>query len=515
MIFETKRLYTRPWQNTDIGSAELLWGDPVVTRLIDIRERLTKKEVKAKLDEQIQLQKQYGLSYWALVLKETDQIIGCCGLRPYDTEKNSYELGFHLIQDYWKKGYATEAALAAITYAFDSLQVRTLFAGHHPHNRASESLLKKLGFQYVRDEYYQPTGLDHPSYILENPRLSSEKIRKVVLSPYDKNWETSFERERDKLQKILGKNCIRIHHIGSTSIPGMYAKPIVDIMPVVADLAQVDIHDEAFERLGYECMGEYGIPDRRFYWKSKEKRTHHIHLFEEGNSEIDRHLAFRDYLRENREIACAYSQIKRDLAVQFENDIVSYVEGKSAFIKHIDSITGHPQSDQLLATDEIILKPYDPNWKKFAKAEIASIMSYVDLPVVDIKHLGSTAIEGMLAKPIIDIFIALDSMHESELWIKPLENMGYVFWSENPDKKHLRFFKGMPPFGIKRTHHVHIMEKGADFDRRVMFCDILNKSPEKREEYKRLKQDLLVEHGQDRESYTNNKAKFIKHILEQ
>ena len=219
-------------------------------------------------------------------------------------------------------------------------------------------------------------------------------------------------------------------------------------------------------------MGEYGISGRRFYWKSKEKHTHHIHLFEESHREIDRHLAFRDYLRENREIACAYSQIKRDLAVQFENDIVSYVEGKASFVKCIDYLTGHAQTDQLLATDEIILKSYDPNWKKLANAEIASIQHVINLPFSEIRHLGSTAIEDMIAKPVIDIFISLNSIDEADSWIRPLETLGYVFWYEN-------------------------------------------KSSVEREKYKVLKKSLLNKYGHDRETYTNNKAKFIQRILEQ
>ncbi len=515
MIFETKRLYTRQWDKADLKSAIKLWSDPRVMQFIDVRERLTDEDIEKKLMDQIQLDKEFKVQYWALVLKEKNQIIGCCGLRPYVAGKHIYELGFHLIPEFWGNGYATEAALGTIDYAFKKLHVQKLFAGHHPENIASKYLLKKLGFQYVKNELYQPTGLMHLSYILENPQFSSEKIRQVKLLPYDKNWVTQFEEERRAVEKILGANCIQIHHIGSTSIPEIDAKPIIDILPVVSNLSQVDQHNRAFEHLGYECMGEYGIPGRRFYWKSKEKRSHHIHLFEAGNSEIERHLAFRDYLHQNSEVARAYSQIKRDLAVEFATDIVSYVEGKSSFVRYIDYMTGHAQSDQLSATDEIVLQSYDLSWQKLANAEMSSIKHIINLPFSKIEHLGSTAIEGMIASPIIDIFISVSSIEEAGAWIKPLENLGYVFWSDNPDKSHLRFFKGMPPFGTRRTHHVHIMEAGRDFENYVKFHDILNKSPADRQAYIKLKQDLAKKYTNDRERYTEDKAKFIRRILNQ
>lgn len=91
-------------------------------------------------------------------------LIGCCGLRPYRGGK--YEIGFHLRPQFWGKGYATEAATAVIDYAFSVLKAEALFAGHNPNNVASSKVLLKLGFRYIGDEFYEPTGLYHPSYEL-------------------------------------------------------------------------------------------------------------------------------------------------------------------------------------------------------------------------------------------------------------------------------------------------------------------------------------------------------------
>jgi RimJ/RimL family protein N-acetyltransferase len=80
-----------------------------------------------------------------------------------------YEIGFHLRPDFWRKGFAVEAASAAILYAFNILRAEGLFAGHNPKNIASKHVLGKLGFRYIRDEFYAPTGLYHPSYELKHP----------------------------------------------------------------------------------------------------------------------------------------------------------------------------------------------------------------------------------------------------------------------------------------------------------------------------------------------------------
>ena len=98
-------------------------------------------------------------------MRMSKDLIGCCGLRPYRGGK--YEIGFHLRPQFLGKGYATEAATAVIDYAFSVLKAEALFAGHHPNNAASAKVLLKLGFRYIGDEFYEPTGLYHPSYELE------------------------------------------------------------------------------------------------------------------------------------------------------------------------------------------------------------------------------------------------------------------------------------------------------------------------------------------------------------
>lgn len=287
----------------------------------------------------------------------------------------------------------------------------------------------------------------------------NEKIRFVELTEYNPKWPQLFADAANEIKFILKENCVQIHHIGSTAIPNMYAKPIMDILPVVKDIRLIDSLNHAFEKLGYVCMGEYGIAGRRFYWKSKAKRTHHIHLFEQGAPEIKRYLLFRDFMMAHKDYVQAYSLIKQSLAEVFSEDIENYVNGKSSFIQMIDYKTVSAKTEQLEANDDnIIIEPYNSNWPKLAEAEIKAIKGISSqLSHVSIEHLGSTAVPGLSSKPVIDIFIAVKSIEEANQWIKPLETLAYVFWDENPNKSHLRFFKGMPPFGSKRTHHIHII----------------------------------------------------------
>lgn len=161
--------------------------------------------------------------------------------------------------------------------------------------------------------------------------------RKIDVVDYNPEWEKLFKIEAKKIKEILGKNCVAIHHIGSTSVKGLKAKPIIDIMPVVKDISLVDKHNAEFENLGYECMGEYGIDGRRFFVKGGDNRTHHIHIFTANNQkDINRHLAVRNYLRSHADAAKEYAELKTKLADQFTYDNEGYCDGKNEFVKELE-----------------------------------------------------------------------------------------------------------------------------------------------------------------------------------
>lgn len=161
-FLQTRRIGFSHWRPEDLPLARLLWGNPEVTRYICASGRFSETDIALRLETEVARQAQYRVQYWPIFSRSTQELIGCCGLRPHGNE--AYEIGFHLLPAFWRQGYAVEAASAVIDYAFSVLHARQLFAGHHPLNAASKAVLAKLGFRYTGDTYYEPTGLLHPSY---------------------------------------------------------------------------------------------------------------------------------------------------------------------------------------------------------------------------------------------------------------------------------------------------------------------------------------------------------------
>lgn len=160
----TERTGFSAWREEDIDLAQLLWGEPAVTRWICASGKFSADDIAGRLQKEIDTNRRFHVQYWPVFELASGELIGCCGLRPYASHK--YELGFHLRSKFWRQGYAVEVASAVIRYAFTVLKADGLFAGHHPQNTASKRVLSKLGFHYIGDEFYGPTGLYHPSYEL-------------------------------------------------------------------------------------------------------------------------------------------------------------------------------------------------------------------------------------------------------------------------------------------------------------------------------------------------------------
>lgn len=161
-------------------------------------------------------------------------------------------------------------------------------------------------------------------------------MRKVEIRSYSENWIHLFREEAEKLNVIFEHEMIAIYHIGSTSVPGLKAKPIIDIMAVVKDIHNVDQYNIEMRKIGYVPKGENGIVQRRYFQKGGDNRTHHVHIYQIGSCEITRHLAFRDYLIAHPDEMKKYGTLKKKLAHQFPYNIDSYIEGKDAFVKDME-----------------------------------------------------------------------------------------------------------------------------------------------------------------------------------
>lgn len=156
----------------------------------------------------------------------------------------------------------------------------------------------------------------------------------VELVPPNDEWPARALAAGQHFAQALGDNLVAMHHIGSTSIPGIHAKPIIDLLPEVRSLELLDQARTQIEALGYEFWGEYGLPGRRFCPRSENgKRTTNVHCYQTGAPELGRHLAFRDYLRAHPEKALAYEAEKMRCAALHPDDAYAYTDCKSDWIR--------------------------------------------------------------------------------------------------------------------------------------------------------------------------------------
>jgi GrpB-like predicted nucleotidyltransferase (UPF0157 family) len=162
----------------------------------------------------------------------------------------------------------------------------------------------------------------------------STDSRKVELVPHDPAWAAQAAAESGRLVHAIGPTLIRIEHVGSTSIPGILAKPIIDLQPIVTSLAELDARQPQVEALGYIWRGEWGIPGRRYCIREADgRRLFHVHCHQLGHPEIARTLVFRDYLRAHPQEAKAYETLKLACAAAHPDDILAYSNAKGDWIR--------------------------------------------------------------------------------------------------------------------------------------------------------------------------------------
>ncbi|PLR99824.1 GrpB family protein [Bacillus sp. T33-2] len=162
--------------------------------------------------------------------------------------------------------------------------------------------------------------------------------RKVEVVPYSHEWVRLFEHESELLHHVFYPHNVDIHHIGSTSVPGLSAKPIIDLLLEADEISMVDFATPALEKTGFVGKGENGLPGRRYFYKLDEagNRLFHLHAYANGNPEIVRHLAFRDYLRAHPDEALRYQEVKERAASAYTYDIEAYIAEKAPIVEQLE-----------------------------------------------------------------------------------------------------------------------------------------------------------------------------------
>jgi len=164
----------------------------------------------------------------------------------------------------------------------------------------------------------------------------SQRVIEVI--NYDASWKGLFEREKALLFDAIGSNALSIEHIGSTSVEGLVAKPIIDILIEVISLTELDASNKQIMKLAYIAKGENGIPARRYFQKGGNERTHHVHAFQTGDMHLMRHRAFKAYLIAHPEVSFEYGQIKKQAIKNCDNNINRYMALKNQFIQKHEKI---------------------------------------------------------------------------------------------------------------------------------------------------------------------------------
>jgi GrpB-like predicted nucleotidyltransferase (UPF0157 family) len=164
--------------------------------------------------------------------------------------------------------------------------------------------------------------------------------------------------------------------------------------------------------------------------------------------------------------------------------------------------------------DEVELVAYDPAWPELYAAEIARVLAVLPAGlVVAATHFGSTAIPGMIAKPVIDMLLAVRALAEARAAaVGPLEGLGYAYWADNPKPDRLFFVRGLPP-APRRTHHVHMCLPDGQMWRRLAFADALRADPAEAARYAALKRQLATRFREDREAYSEAKTGYVDAVL--
>lgn len=261
-----------------------------------------------------------------------DTAAGCVFFRTGEADTYLHRLAVAPVYRRQGVGHALVTAVETQARLARSSRVRLGVRLQLPQNQV---FYRNLG--YTVSSHHSHPGYTVPTYVSMTKDVSEPPQRAIEVVAPNPDWPRQYEAEAVLLKLVFGDLLAEIHHIGSTSIPGIYAKPIIDIMPLVYDIEAVDSYNGVMEALGYEAWGEYGIPGRRYFPRAPKRRTHQVHVFQVGGADVERHLAFRDYLRANPDKAAIYGTHKRAAARQNPYDIVGYMNDKNALVKQLQA----------------------------------------------------------------------------------------------------------------------------------------------------------------------------------
>lgn len=325
--FTTQRLIAKKLQPEDCDKLlQMHTNSQVMATLGGVWNEQRQQEF---LEKNLKHWQDHGFGLWMFYLQATGEWVGRGGVRHVVVAgKEEIEVAYSLMPQFWQQGLASEIAKACTEIAFEILRLKDIVCFTLTTNKASQRVMEKAGFCYEAEIIH--ADLPHVLYRLKN-------YRKPVIVPYDSNWINVYQQEKERIQQALGAHLKKAYHIGSTAIPGMPAKPIIDMILECEDLDEINAIAQKLNALGYAYVKRHVIPHRSFFASRQQHNlTFHLHIRERGDPQIKRHVYFRDYLIAHPEFAQAYANLKIELAQKYQEDINSYVAGKDKFIQEID-----------------------------------------------------------------------------------------------------------------------------------------------------------------------------------
>jgi GrpB-like predicted nucleotidyltransferase (UPF0157 family)/GNAT superfamily N-acetyltransferase len=234
----------------------------------------------------------------------------------------------------WRRRGIGEALVAAVEDAALKQGASRVTLGCRIRLPENRRFYQRLGYRIVSAAAHP--GYAEPTYWVMNKRVGAAAQREVVVCPWSPFWADEYELAARDVRRILGDDVIAVHHIGSTAVEGMAAKPTIDLMAVVHCVEQAEQHDLWFVLAGWQPWGEHGTPGRRFYRRGSDvKHTHHLHIFGIGHPEIEHQLATVAYLRSHEAEARQYGELKLALAQAHPYDIDAYAAGKAEHVQEL------------------------------------------------------------------------------------------------------------------------------------------------------------------------------------
>lgn len=333
-VLETQRLILRELTDKDFTDICAMLQDP--RTMYAWETTFSDNEVRDWICRMRRRYREDGFAYWAAVEKESGDVIGQIGLLKEEIEGKLHTgVGYMLRREYWGRGYALEGASACLRHAFYGLGIRRVIADIRPENAPSVRVAQRLGMNpaNVIVKHVHGKNMPHRIFLKRTPLISVEK--------YNPEWPERFNRLRELLSPAMTFFSCRLEHVGSTAVPGLSAKPVIDADLILNEPEKFDAVKLMLEHLGFGYRGDLGLPGRETFTESLQLDfPHNLYVCFPGATPLRNHLNLRDYLRRNPDAAMRYGALKHSLSAVFPDNADAYCASKTELITEFLAKTG-------------------------------------------------------------------------------------------------------------------------------------------------------------------------------